>query len=108
MARGASRSSRRAPEYAQEGLDGARHHLWRGARVSAVLRVDRRPDQPVRRGLLAAGLHASPAAAQTFAGLSAQARFGVIFRLGGVKRAETRQRKIDGCIETLARGDSPL
>ncbi|WP_328821618.1 YdeI/OmpD-associated family protein [Microcella pacifica] len=57
---------------------------------------------------LQAALDAAPAAAQTFAGLSAQARFGVIFRLDGVKRAETRERKIAGYIETLARGDSPL
>lgn len=57
---------------------------------------------------LQAALDASPAAAQTFAGLNSQARFGVIFRLDGVKRAETRERKIAGYIETLARGDSPL
>ncbi|MER3389892.1 MAG: YdeI/OmpD-associated family protein [Microcella sp.] len=57
---------------------------------------------------LQAALDASPAAAQTFAGLGAQARFGVIFRLNGGKRAETRQRKIEGYIESLARGVSPL
>jgi uncharacterized protein YdeI (YjbR/CyaY-like superfamily) len=56
---------------------------------------------------LQAALDASPTAAVTFAGLGAQSRFGVIFRLNGVKRPETRARKIDAYIERLARGESP-
>jgi uncharacterized protein YdeI (YjbR/CyaY-like superfamily) len=57
---------------------------------------------------LQAALDASPDAAATFAALSAQARFGIVFRLDGVVRAETRERKLAGYIEQLARGESPL
>lgn len=57
---------------------------------------------------LQAALDASPTATATFTSLGAQTRFGVIFRLNGVKRPETRARKIEGYIERLARGESPL
>lgn len=57
---------------------------------------------------LQAALDASPAAAATYAGLSATARFGIVFRLNGVVRAETRARKLSGYIELLARGESPI
>lgn len=56
---------------------------------------------------LRAALEASPAAAATFAALSAQARFGIVFRLDGVVRAQTRTRKLAGYIDQLARGESP-
>ncbi len=57
---------------------------------------------------LQAALDASPAASATFAALSAQARFGIVFRLDGVVRAETRSRKLSGYMERLARGESPI
>ncbi len=57
---------------------------------------------------LQAALDASPQAAATYAGLSSTARFGITFRLDGVKRAETRERKLAGYIEQLARGESPI
>ncbi len=57
---------------------------------------------------LQAALDDSPEAAATFAGLSAQSRFGIVFRLDGVVRAETRERKLAGYIELLARGESPV
>lgn len=53
-------------------------------------------------------LQAEPAAADTFASLTAQQRFGIVFRLDGVKRAETRTRKIATYVEQLARGESPV
>ncbi|WP_439563559.1 YdeI/OmpD-associated family protein [Microcella sp.] len=57
---------------------------------------------------LQAALDASPAAAATFAALTAQARFGIVFRLDGVVRAETRARKLAGFIDLLQRGESPI
>ncbi len=53
-----------------------------------------------------AALHANPAAEATFAGLSKQSRFAFVFRLGNVKRAETRERKIGEYIAILERGES--
>jgi uncharacterized protein YdeI (YjbR/CyaY-like superfamily) len=55
---------------------------------------------------LAAALEASPAASATFAGLSAQNRFAVLFRIGSVKLAETRARKIATFVEMLERGET--
>ncbi|WP_293169048.1 YdeI/OmpD-associated family protein [Microcella sp.] len=57
---------------------------------------------------LQAALDASPSAASTFASLSSTARFGIVFRLDGVKRAETRERKLAGYLEQLERGESPI
>ena len=53
-------------------------------------------------------LQAVPAAAKRFASLTAQQRFGIVFRLAGVKRAETRARKIVTYVEQLSRGESPV
>lgn len=53
-------------------------------------------------------LQADPAAASMFATLTAQQRFGIVFRLDSVKRAETRERKIATYVEQLARGESPV
>jgi uncharacterized protein YdeI (YjbR/CyaY-like superfamily) len=53
-----------------------------------------------------AALDANPAAADTFAGLSKQSRFAFVFRLGNVKRTETRERKIGEYITILERGES--
>jgi uncharacterized protein YdeI (YjbR/CyaY-like superfamily) len=57
---------------------------------------------------LQAALDAEPAAAATFAALTAQQRFGVVFRLDGVVRAETRSRKLADFVAMLADGRSPV
>lgn len=63
----------------------------------------RQKDHPVPDDLLAA-LDANPAAAAMFEKLSSQNRFAVLFRIGNVKRAETRERKIAGYVDDLANG----
>ncbi|MBU1589362.1 MAG: YdeI/OmpD-associated family protein [Actinobacteria bacterium] len=63
----------------------------------------RQKDHPVPDDLLAA-LEANPAAAAMFEKLSSQNRFAVLFRIGNVKRAETRERKIAGYVDDLANG----
>ncbi|CAL8975643.1 hypothetical protein CELL_02103 [Cellulomonas sp. T2.31MG-18] len=55
---------------------------------------------------LAAALAADPDAARTFAGLSSQNRFAILYRLGTVKRAETRERRIGEFVAMLARGET--
>ena len=57
---------------------------------------------------LQVALDASTEAAATFAGLTAQQRFGIVFRLDGVVRAETRARKLADYLALLERGDSPI
>ena len=57
---------------------------------------------------LRAALEAAPAAAATFAALTAQQRFGIVFRLDGVVRAETRARKLADYVARLERGESPV
>jgi uncharacterized protein YdeI (YjbR/CyaY-like superfamily) len=54
---------------------------------------------------LRAALDAEPAAAAAWATLDAQNRFAILFRVGNVKRAETRARKVAEFIAMLARGD---
>ena len=51
-------------------------------------------------------LDASPAALELFKRLSSQNRFAILFRIGSVKRAETRAAKIAGFVEMLARGET--
>ena len=51
-------------------------------------------------------LDASPAAAAFFAQLSSQNRFAILFRIGNVKRADTRARKIATFVEMLERGET--
>ena len=51
-------------------------------------------------------LDASPAAAAFFAQLSSQNRFAILFRIGNVKRADTRARKIARFVEMLERGET--
>ncbi|MEX1078965.1 MAG: YdeI/OmpD-associated family protein [Homoserinimonas sp.] len=65
----------------------------------------RQKDAPVPEDLQEA-LTASPEAAAAFATLSAQNRFAILFRLNGVKRAETRAKKIAGFVEMLERGET--
>ncbi len=55
---------------------------------------------------LQAALDASPAAAAFFAQLSSQNRFAITFRIGNVKRADTRARKIVTFVEMLERGET--
>ncbi len=55
---------------------------------------------------LQAALDANPAAAELFARLSSQNRFALLFRIGNVKRAETRAAKIAGFVEMLGRGET--
>lgn len=55
---------------------------------------------------LAAALAADPDAARTFAGLSSQNRFAILYRLGAAKRAETRERRIREFVAMLARGET--
>ncbi|GMA95779.1 YdeI/OmpD-associated family protein [Pseudolysinimonas kribbensis] len=54
---------------------------------------------------LRAALDAEPAAAAAWATLDAQNRFAILFRIGNVKRAETRERKVGEFTAMLARGD---
>jgi len=55
---------------------------------------------------LRAALDAEPRAAAFFQTLSAQNRFAILFRLGNVKKAETRARKVDEYVAMLARGET--
>jgi uncharacterized protein YdeI (YjbR/CyaY-like superfamily) len=53
-----------------------------------------------------AALDAEPAAAEFFATLSGTTRFAFLFRLGNLKRAETRERRIREFAAMLARGET--
>ncbi|RNE67363.1 YdeI/OmpD-associated family protein [Cryobacterium tepidiphilum] len=55
---------------------------------------------------LAEALAASPEAAELFARLDSANRYAIIFRIGNVKRAETRARKIADYVAMLARGET--
>jgi uncharacterized protein YdeI (YjbR/CyaY-like superfamily) len=56
---------------------------------------------------LRAALDASPAAAALFAELDSRNRFAILYRIGAVKKPETRARKIAGFVADLERGDTP-
>lgn len=55
---------------------------------------------------LAAALAGSPAAAATFAALTAQNRYAMIYRLAALRRAETRERRVREYVEMLERGET--
>lgn len=55
---------------------------------------------------LAAALRANPAARATFDRLTAQNRYAILHRLGQVRRAETRARKLASYVDMLARGEA--
>lgn len=55
---------------------------------------------------LAAALTASAAASSFFEILSSQNRYAILFRIGNVKRAETRARKIAEYVAMLERGET--
>ena len=57
-------------------------------------------------GDLQLALDANPAALAMFAKLSSQNRFAILFRIGSVKRAETRAAKIAGFVAMLQRGET--
>ncbi|WP_420180121.1 YdeI/OmpD-associated family protein [Paenarthrobacter sp. TA1.8] len=56
---------------------------------------------------LAAAIAAVPEAQAMFDCLTSQNRFALIHRTNGVKRADTRARKIAGFVEMLARHEAP-
>ena len=55
---------------------------------------------------LAAAFAASPTAAAFFATLTGANRYAILYRIGAVKKAETRARKIAHYIDMLERGET--
>jgi uncharacterized protein YdeI (YjbR/CyaY-like superfamily) len=55
---------------------------------------------------LAAAIAADPAAAAMFERLTSQNRYAILHRLGQLKRAETRERRIGEYVAMLARGET--
>jgi uncharacterized protein YdeI (YjbR/CyaY-like superfamily) len=55
---------------------------------------------------LQAALDANPTAKAFFATISSVNRYAVLYRIGSVKRADTRARKIQTYVELLARGET--
>ncbi len=55
---------------------------------------------------LAAAIAADPAAAAAFAGLSSQNRYGMAFRLAGIRRPGTREQRVREYVAMLARGET--
>lgn len=55
---------------------------------------------------LAAALGANPRAAAFFATLTGANRYAILYRIGAVKKAETRARKIAGFVAMLERGET--
>ncbi len=74
--------------------DGRWDAAYEGSKVSEV------PDD------LQAALDASPAAAEAFAGLDRTNRYAILYRIGAVKKPETRARKIVEFVAMLERGDT--
>jgi uncharacterized protein YdeI (YjbR/CyaY-like superfamily) len=54
---------------------------------------------------LQTALDADEAAREAFAGLDAQNRYAILYRVQDAKRAETRQRRIEQFVAMLARGE---
>ena len=57
-------------------------------------------------GDLQSALNANPAAAAFFKTLSSRNRYAILYRIGAVKKAETRKRKIEEFMAMLARGET--
>lgn len=55
---------------------------------------------------LAAALDANPKAAAFFATLTGANRYAILYRIGAVKKPETRARKITGFVAMLERGET--
>lgn len=86
-------SGRAAVRAAQ--ADGRWEQAYAGAAAAVV------PDD------LAAAVAANPDAQAMFDVLTSANRFALIYRLGGIKRAETRARRIGEFVEMLARHETP-
>ena len=56
---------------------------------------------------LRAALDASPVAAARFATLDSRNRYAILYRIGAVKRPETRAKKIAGFVLDLEEGKTP-
>jgi uncharacterized protein YdeI (YjbR/CyaY-like superfamily) len=52
-------------------------------------------------------LDASPAAARLFAQLDSRNRYAILYRVGSVKKPETRAKKITDFVAALERGETP-
>jgi uncharacterized protein YdeI (YjbR/CyaY-like superfamily) len=72
-------------------------------RWSAAYAPQSRAEVP---GDLAAALAANPAAAAFFATLKGANRYAILYRIGAVKRPETRARKIAEFVAMLERGET--
>jgi uncharacterized protein YdeI (YjbR/CyaY-like superfamily) len=55
---------------------------------------------------LQSALNANPAAAAFFKALNSRNRYAILYRIGAVKKAETRQRKIKEFVAMLERGET--
>jgi uncharacterized protein YdeI (YjbR/CyaY-like superfamily) len=85
--------------------DGGRAEIERAKADGRWDAAYRQKDAPIPPDFQAA-LDASPTAAAHYATLTKQGRFAFVFRLGNVKRAETRARKIGEYIALLESGQS--
>lgn len=56
---------------------------------------------------LQAALDQNPAAAAFFATMTGANRYAILYRIGAVKKPETRSRKIAAFVEMLGRGEAP-
>ena len=74
-------------------VDGRWDAAYAGARTIAV------PDD------LQAALDANPKASAFFKTLNSQNRYAILFRIGNVKKAETRAKKIKTYVEMLRKGE---
>ena len=108
-----SRWSRRNVEHVAR-LEAAGRMLPAGLAAVAAAQADGRweaayapPSEAEVPDDLAAAVAADPAAQAMFDVLTKTNRYALIHRLGAVKRAETRQRKIAEFVEMLARGEAP-
>lgn len=96
-----------------EVLAGEGRVMPRGAGEIAAAKADGRWDaayQPASRAEvpadLQAALDANPAAAAFFATLTGANRYAVLYRIGAVRRADTRARKIASFVAMLERGET--
>ncbi|MGL4340709.1 MAG: YdeI/OmpD-associated family protein [Rhodoglobus sp.] len=85
--------------------DGGRAEIDRARADGRWDAAYRQKDAPVPADLQAA-LDAHPAASEFFATVSAQNRWAILFRLMGIKGADTRANKITTFIEMLERGET--
>lgn len=95
-------------------LEAAGRMLPAGRAAVAAAQADSRweaayapPSESEVPGDLAAAVSANPAAQAMFDVLTKTNRFALVHRLGAVKRAETRERKIAEYVEMLARHETP-